>query len=153
MSRIQKLKIAEIPESAIVVLRYIDGSNVNRDHDYENDVIESTYIANHLSEMVINPCLENNNILKEMRDCGLLDDYEKGTFEFESYVAEVIKDNWRKYGWIDADLTKHGYKKGYAKVSASLTTTASSIYQMADFELSGWEIIIKDSSDILYLGS
>ncbi len=150
MSKIQKLKLANVSEDTDVRLKYNDGAFVvHSNDDFEDGVINSTYIANHLSEMVINPNLGNNHVLKEMRDAGLLDDYERGSFEFESFVAEVISENWRDYEWIETSTERHDYKRGYTEVSAVLETKAKNIYEMADFELAGWDIEIDHPLGVL----
>ena len=141
MSRIQKLKVAKVKDNTIIRLKYRDGGSVvHCSDDFESGVIEETCIANYLSEMVINPSLGNNHILQEMRSNGLLEDYARGSDEFEEYVTEVIGENWQEYGWIEVSTERYDYKRGYTEVSAVLETTAGKIFEMADFELAGWDI-------------
>ena len=150
MSRIQKLKVANVKENTIIRLKYSAGNNViHCDDDFESRVIEETFIANHLSEMAINPALGNNHVLQEMRAEGLLEDYERGSDEFEEYVAEVISENWRDYDWIDTSTERYDYKRGYTEVTAVLETKAKNIYEMADFELAGWDIEVDHPLGVL----
>ena len=96
MSKIQKLKLAKVSDDTTIRLKFADGDSVRHcNDDFEDGVIENTNIANYLAEMATNPSLGNNHVLKEMRDAGLLDPYERGSFEFEGFVAEVISENWR----------------------------------------------------------
>ena len=150
MSRIQKLKIANVKDDTTIRLKFRDGGSVIHCHDgFEEGVITGTSIANYLSEMVINPALGNNHVLQEMRAEGLLEDYERGSDEFEEYVAEVISENWRNYDWIDTSTERHDYKRGYTEVTAVLKTKAKNIYEMADFELAGWDIEVDHPLGVL----
>ncbi len=150
MSRIQKLKLAKVSDDTKVRLKYRDGGSVvHSNNNFEDTVVHGTYIANHLSEMINNPSIGNSDILKEMRDAGLLDEYERGSFEFESYVAEVIAENWRDYDWIEATTERHDHKRGHTEVSVVIETRAENIYSMADFELAGWEIEVEHHLGVL----
>jgi len=144
MSKIQKLKNANLDANTSVVLRYIDGYDVIHCHDgYEESAIGNTQIASYLGEMVINPSLKDNHIIQEMRQAGLLDDYDRGSDEFEEYVSEVISENWRDYDWIEASTEKYDHKRGYTTVSAFIGTSVGSISKMADFELANWDIEVE----------
>jgi hypothetical protein len=150
MSRIQKLKIANVNDDTTIRLKYSAGSRVIHSmDDFETGIVEETFIATHLSEMVINPSLGNNHILQEMRANNLLEDYERGSDKFEEYVAEVISQNWQDYGWIQTSTEKYDYKRGYTEVSAVLETTAEKIFKMADFELADWEIEVDHPLGVL----
>ena len=150
MSRIQKLKAANLKGDTTIRLKFSDGRGVIHCHDnFEDEVVGDSSIVNYLSEMVTNPTLSNNNILAEMRESGLLEDYERGTFEFEDFIAEVISENWREYEWIDTTTEIHDYKRGHTEVSAVLETTAKNILEMSDFELEGWEIEVDHPLGVL----
>ena len=150
MSKIQKLKLAKVSDDTTIRLKFSDGGSVRHcNDDFEDGVIENTNIANYLAEMAINPSLGNNHVLKEMRDAGLLDEYERGSFEFESYVAEVIAENWRDYDWIETSTERYDFKRGFTEVSAVVETKAQNIYEMADFELAGWDIEVDHPLGVL----
>ncbi len=141
MSKIQKLKAANLNTDTRVVLTFEDGSDVVHCHDnYENEVIGGTCIASYLSEMAINPSLGNNHVIQEMRQNGLLDDYARGSDDFEDFVSEVVSENWREYDWIEASTEKYDHKRGFTTVSTFLETTVEAVSKMADFELAGWSI-------------
>jgi hypothetical protein len=141
MSKIQKLKDAKLDDNTGVILRYEDGLDVIHCHDnYEQGAVGSTCIASYLSEMVINPSLKNNHIIQEMRESNLLDNYTRGSDEFEDFVSEVVAENWQEYGWLEASTEKYDHKRGFTTVSAFIETTVGSVSNMADFELSGWNI-------------
>ena len=141
MSKIQKLKDANLTTNTKVMLKYEDGNDVVHCHDnYEDDVIGGTCIASYLSEMAVNPSLGNNHVIQEMRENGLLDDYARGSDDFEDFVSEVVSENWREYDWIEASTEKYDHKRGFTTVSAFLETTVEAVSNMADFELAGWVI-------------
>jgi len=150
MSRIQKLKIANIEDDTTIRLTFRDGGSVIHCHDnFEEGIIAGTSITNYLSEMIINPALGNNHIIQEMRSEGLLEDYERGSDEFEEYVAEVISENWRDYDWIETSTERYDYKRGHTEVIAVVETTAKNIFEMADFELAGWDIAVDHPLGVL----
>ena len=61
MSRIQKLKEANLNPGTTVRLKYEDGSDVVHANDnYIEGVINSTYITGHLTDLVLNPLLGEN---------------------------------------------------------------------------------------------
>jgi len=141
MSKIQKLKDAKLNTNTKVILKYEDGNSVVHCHDdYEDGVVGETCIARYLSEMVVNPSLGNNHILQEMREQGLLDDYERGSDEFEDYISEVVSENWREYDWIETSTEVYDHKRGYTTVAVFLETTVGSVTQLMDFQLAGWDI-------------
>jgi len=141
MSKIQKLKDANLATNTRVMLKYEDGLDVVHCHDdYESYAVGGTCIANHLSEMAINPSLGNNHVLQEMRANGLLDDYERGSDGFEDFVSEVVAKNWQEYDWIETSTEKYDHKRGFTTVSTFLETTVGVVSEMADFELAGWNI-------------
>ena len=141
MSKIQKLKDANLNANTKVVLTFQDGSDVVHCHDnYENEVVFGTLIASYLSEMTINPSLGNNHLIQEMRENGLLDDYVRGSDDFEDFVSEVVSENWREYDWIETSTEKYDHKRGFTTVSAFLETTVGAVTELADFELAGWNI-------------
>ena len=150
MSRIQKLKIANVEDDTVIRLTYCDGADVVHCHDdFEEGVFVETSIARYLSEMVVNPALGNNHILQEMRTEGFLEDYERGSDEFEEYVEEVISEKCLDYGWIEASTEHYDHKRGYTELTAVLETTAKNIFEMADFELSGWKIEVEHPLGVL----
>lgn len=150
MSRIQKLKIANIKDDTKIRLKFSDGRGVIHCHDdFEDEVVGDSSIIHYLSEMVVNPGLSNNDILAEMRQDGLLSTYERGAFAFEDFIAEVISENWRQYDWIVTTTEIHDHKRGYTEVSAVLETTAKNILKMSDFELEGWEIEVDHPLGVL----
>ena len=152
MSRIQKLKEANLNPKTTVRLKYEDGLDVvHSNDDYIENVIKSTYITSHLADLVLNPLLGNNQVLAEMREQGLLDSYERGSFHFESFVEEVVDQNWRDYDWIEASTEAFDHKRGFTTVSTTIETTSEAVTQMADFELVGWKIEVDHPLGILEL--
>jgi len=141
MSKIQKLKDANLSTNTKVTLTYQDGDSVVHCHDdYEDTALMKTNIASYLSEMAINPSLGNNHVIQEMRANGLLEEYNRGDDDFESFVSDVVHENWREYDWIETSTEIYDHKRGFTTVSACLETTLGAVTELADFELAGWNI-------------
>ena len=141
MSRIQKIKFSEIPNDTPLSLKYVDSISVNHIEDsYEDKAIEECSFARILAEMTINPLLGNNHVLSVLRENNLLDGYERGSYEFEDYVSNVIENRWRDYDLIETTTEKTDNKRGFVTLQTKVKTTVESVLKLADFELMGWEI-------------
>ena len=89
MSRFDKLQEMNLNGESKVVLSTEDGADIIHytGEDYEGDTVRETGIATSLASLVTSKHLANTAAIEELRDEGYLDDYERGTFEFEEYVS------------------------------------------------------------------
>jgi hypothetical protein len=60
-------------------------------------------------------------ILEEMRDDGLLDEYERGDEAFTDFVAEVIGETFYEYDWIEQSTQRFDHKRGWTDLSMELS--------------------------------
>ena len=99
MSIASKLKSLKIKPDTMVTLIYSDGTNVFVHNETEiEDALAETDVVQTFSTLVTTPGLQvfngyGDNILEELRDSGHLDDYTRGSFEFEEFVSEVVAEN------------------------------------------------------------
>ena len=116
MSFYNRIKALGLEDDTNVNLVLEESCNVHHyTDDYLSDAMACTGIAHTLAEAIAEGPLykSGNNILEEMRDEGLLDDYERGSEDFTSFVAEVIEDNHWDYDWFEHETTKYDYKRGH----------------------------------------
>ena len=59
--------------------------------------------------------------LNEMRDDGLLDEYERGDEAFTDFVAEVIGETFYEYDWIEQSTQRFDHKRGWTDLSMELS--------------------------------
>ena len=64
---------------------------------------------------------KGNSILEEMRDDGLLEDYERGDEAFTDFVAEVIGESFYDYDWIEQSTQRFDHKRGWTDLSMALS--------------------------------
>ena len=64
---------------------------------------------------------KGNSVLEEMRDDGLLEDYERGDESFTEFVAEVIGESFYDYDWIEQSTQRFDHKRGWTDLSMELS--------------------------------
>ena len=96
MSFYKRIQALGLDDETNVNLVLEEGCDVHHyTDDYLSNAMAITGIAHTLAEVITEGPLykTGSDILQEMRDEGLLDDYERGSEDFTSFVAEVIEDN------------------------------------------------------------
>ena len=147
-SRFDKLREMNLDGSSKVVLSTEGGAEVFHytGEDYEGETVAETGIATDLANLVTSAHLANNSIIEELRDEGYLDDYERGSYEFEDYVASTIAENWYELGLLEVDTKHYDHKRGYTNVRAELKITLNELLS-ADKEspylFSGWDVEVE----------
>jgi hypothetical protein len=148
MPRFDKLKEMKLDGHTKITLSCEDGREVFHytGEDYEGETVRNTGMCKSVADLITSEHLRGNSLLEEIRDEGLLDDYERGTFEFESYVADAISDNWYESGCLDVSTEHYDYKRGYTNVRAELEITLDELLT-ADGEspylFSGWGVQVE----------
>jgi len=79
--------------------------------------------------------------LQILRDADLLEDYERGSGNFEEYVADAIRENFYDADLIEYSTEKYDHKRGFttltARVQAPLSEVLSKETQFTSV-FSGW---------------
>tara|TARA_R110002012_G_scaffold219822_1_gene391308 strand:- start:305 stop:772 length:468 start_codon:yes stop_codon:yes gene_type:complete len=121
MSLYEKIKALGVEDNVSVNFSYEDGANVfHFNETHIETAMGETGFAYTLAEAITSGVLyENgNSILDEMREEGLLDDYERGDEAFTDFVSEVIESEHWNFGWIEHSTEKHDHKRGFTSLSA-----------------------------------
>ena len=148
MSRFNKLQEMNLSGGSKVVLSTEDGADIIHytGEDYEGNTVRETGIATNLANLVTSKHLTNNVAIEELRNDGFLDDYERGSYEFEDYVATTIAENWYELGLLEVDTKHYDHKRGYTNVKAELEITLNELLS-ADKEspylFSGWDVEVE----------
>ena len=129
MSRFEKLREMNLDGEAKVTLSTEDGADIVHytGEDYEGETVTKTGIADSLASLAVSKHLRGNPIISELRDEGHLDDYERGSFKFEGYVATAIAENWHESGFLNVSTEHYDHKRGYTNVSAELEITLNEL--------------------------
>ena len=147
-NRFDKLRQMNFDTSSKVVVSTEDGADIVHytGEDYEGDTIRQSGIATSLANLVTSKHLVNNVAIEELRNDGFLDDYERGSYEFEDYVATAITENWYELGLLEVDTKHYDHKRGYTSVKAELKITLCELLS-ADTEspylFSGWDVEVE----------
>ena len=154
MSRFDKLREMNLAVSSKVVLSTEDGAEIVHytGEDYEGETIRESGIANSLACLVTSQHLPNNTIIEEMRGDGLLDDYERGSYEFKEYVTEAIAENGYELGLLEVDTKHYDHKRGYTNVKAELEITLGELFAAAKespYLFSGWGVAVETPMGVL----
>jgi len=148
MPRFDKLKEMNLDESSKVIISTEDGAEIVHytGEDYEGETIRESGIANSLACLVTSQHLSNNTIIEEMRGDGMLDDYERGSYEFEEYVTEAIAENGYESGFLDVSTEHYDHKRGYTSVKAELEITLGMLFaadKESPYLFSGWNVQVE----------
>ena len=148
MSRFDKLREMNLAVSSKVVLSTEDGAEIVHytGEDYEGETIRESGIANSLACLVTSQHLPNNTIIEELRGDGLLDDYERGSYEFEEYVTEAIAENGYELGLLEVDTKHYDHKRGYTNVKAEVEITLGEVLaadKASPYLFGGWTVAVE----------
>lgn len=119
-----KVLTLNFPDETQVTLNYEDGADVvHANDDYYDFVYDQTGIFDTAAAIATSPFFKNNETIEAMRDNDLLEDYERGNFDFEGYVRDTLREtNW-DHCFVDGTLEQYDYKRGFYRVNYSFTTT------------------------------
>ena len=157
MSRFDKLREMNLSGGTKVVLSTEDGADVIHytGGDYEGDTIRQTGIAGNLASLVTKRQLSNNSVITQLRDDGYLDDYDRGSFEFEEYVADTIAENGYELGLLEVDTKHYDHKRGYTNVKAELEITLGELFdadRATPYLFGGWDVEVETPMGALKVG-
>jgi hypothetical protein len=140
MGLINKLREANLSNDTTVMLRSEHSEDVIHAHDdYAYDVIMNSDLVGDLTELALHPSNRNIFILDELRKDGLLDDYERGSYEFEEYIHDTIMEEYNNYGWIETETEQYDYKRGQCTAYIEYDTTVGNLLEnLEDFNWNGW---------------
>ena len=97
---------------------------------------------------------KGNSILEEMREDGLLEDYERGDGYFTDFVAEVIGDSFYDYDWIEQSTQRFDHKRGWTDLSLSLSIPLGDLKDTEHNPLPSWDCQVRDGNgNLVTLGS
>ena len=107
-----------------VTLSYEDGVDVvHANDDYYDYAYNSTGVFQTAAALVASNAFPKNSVIEDMRDNDLLEEYERGSYEFEEFICETMREtNW-DHCFVDGTLEQYDYKRGYYRVKFNFPTT------------------------------
>lgn len=154
MSIIQKIKSLNLEGDTTVALEYSEGTDVFVHNETEVETaLAETDVVSSFAELIATPGLNASTqwggpVLESLRDEGLLDDYERGSFSFSEYITEAISDNFYEVDLVEYSTEKYDHKRGFCTLSATVNVSVDDLLSAAPF-LSGWTASVPTNAGTL----
>ena len=158
MSVANKLKSMNLPEDALVTLTYEEGTDVFVHNETEiDDAMSNTSVINEFASLIAQSKLDarnrwNGNVLEHLRAENYLDDYERGSYGFEEYLAETLSENFYDTELIDYSTEKYDHKRGFTTLTAQVEVPVSNFVEVNPI-LSGWKVSVETEDGTLTFNS
>jgi len=155
MSIYDTLRKLNLDDSAVVTLRYSEGTSVFVHNETEIETaLSETSVVDSFSELIATPGLQahdqwGNNVLEELRDNALLDEYERD-FTFAEFLNNAIRENFYDVDLIESSTEKYDYKRGFCTLTATVEVPVSNLLESAPL-LTGWEVSVRTDTGLLTL--
>lgn len=156
MSIFDTLTSMNLPNDTIVNLSYSEGTDVFVHNETEVETaLTETDVVSTFSALVATPGLNVNtvygtNVLDTLRDDGLLDSYERGSFSFSDYLTETLSDNFYDIDLIEYSTEKYDHKRGFTTLTADVQLSLENMLS-AKPTLYGWDVSVKTAAGTLTL--
>ena len=154
MSLREVLETVELVPDAVATLTHTDGTEVfHYTDDYVDGALVETTTAERLAELLALPGVTVGNahgsvdLLHEMREDGLLDDYDHD-FTFSDYLAEVLRTTHYDYYWLHTTTERYDYKRGRCDVTATVQVAIEDIIERPHI-VNGWSVTIPTTNGTL----
>ena len=158
MSVTNKLKSMNLPEDAVVTLTYEEGTDVFVHNETEiDDAMSNTSVINEFAALIAHSKLDarnrwSGNVLEHLRAENYLDDYERGSYGFEEYLAEILSENFYDTELIDYCTEKYDHKRGFTTLTAQVEVPVSNFIEVNPI-LSGWKVSVETDGGTLTFNS
>jgi len=156
MSVIDKLRNMNLDHDAEVSLSLAEGTDVFVHNETEVETaLQETDVVNTFSELIATPGLTvttqyGTNVIESLRDDGLLDDYDRGSFSFAEYLTETISDNFYDLDLIEYSTEKYDHKRGFCTLSADVRVSVKELFDISPY-LGGWDVTVQTENGTLKL--
>lgn len=127
----------DVTDDTIVTLKYEDShEGWHSTGELESEAIRETGTADMVADLITDKTLQvrtsfgDELALDALRDTDLLEEYDRGDFAFEQFIAETIRENpWEADGFVEFSTEQYDHKRGRCTVSAEFTTTIGNFKQ------------------------
>jgi hypothetical protein len=154
MSVVKRLQTLNLPEDAMVSLTYEEGTDVFVHNETEvEDAMNETDVINNFASLIANTKLDarnqwSGNIIQHLRDNDFLDEYERGTFAFEDFLADMITENFYDMDFVEHSTEKYDHKRGFCTLTAQVEVPLANFVEVNPF-ISGWKVSVETENGTL----
>lgn len=134
-----------VTDDTIVTLKYEDSHDGwHSTGELESEAVRETSTADMVAELITDKTLQvktsfgDELALEALRSTDLLEEYERGDFAFEQFIAETIRENpYDTDEFVEFSTEQYDHKRGNCTVSAEFTTTVANLKEGVD-SATGW---------------
>ena len=134
-----------VTDDTIVTLKYEDSHDGwHSTGELESEAVRETSTADMVAELITDKTLQvrtsfgDELALDALRDTDLLEEYDRGDFAFEQFIAETIRENpYDTDEFVEFSTEQYDHKRGNCTVSAEFTTTVANLKEGVD-NATGW---------------
>lgn len=154
MSVVKRLQSLNLSNDAMITLTFEEGTDVFVHNETEvEDAMNETSVIEQFASLVAQTQLDvrtkwHGNVLEHLRNEQYLDDYERGSFEFEDYLAESIRENFYDIDFIEYSTEKYDHKRGFTTLTAKVEVPLDNFVQVNPF-VSGWTVSVETENGTL----
>lgn len=136
----------KISADNIVTFTYERGADVlHYNETHIETALSETDVVERMAEVATSGLTANTPyggaILDTLREANLLEGYERGTGNFQEYVADAIRENFYDAEVIEETTQHYDHKRGFTTLSATVTAPVGDITQdLSAYQnaFSGW---------------
>ena len=154
MSVLKRLQSLEIANDAMIHLTFEEGVDVFHFNETEIETaLSETSVVSEFVSLIAQPGLDvrtrwQGNVLQHLRSEDYLEDYERGSFEFEDFLTETITENFYDVELIEYSTEKYDHKRGFTTLTAEVQIPYENFIKVRPF-VSGWSISVETENGTL----
>ena len=154
MSVVKRLQSLKLADDAMITLTYEEGTDVFVHNETEvEDAMNETDVINTFASLIANTKLDarnrwSGNVIQHLRDNDFLDEYERGSFEFEDFLAETLTENFYDTDLIEYSTEKYDHKRGFCTLTAQVEVPFANFVEVNPF-ISGWKVSVETENGTL----
>ena len=154
MSVLKRLKTLNLPEDAMITLTREEGTDVFVHNETEvEDAMNETSVISDFASLIANTKLDarnrwTGNIIQHLRDNDFLDEYERGTFGFEDFLADMLTENFYDMDFVEHSTEKYDHKRGFCTLTAQVEVPFANFVEVSPF-VSGWQVSVETENGTL----
>ena len=154
MSVLKRLQTLNLPNDAMVTLTFEEGTDVFVHNETEiDDAMSQTSVISEFASLIANTKLDarnrwSGNIIQHLRENDFLDEYERGSFAFEDFLAETLTENFYDTELIEYSTEKYDHKRGFTTLTAQVEVPFVNFMEVNPF-ISGWTVSVETDNGTL----
>ena len=154
MSVVKRLQSLNLSQDAMIHLRYEEGADVFHYNETEIETaLSETSVVSEFASLIAQSGLDvrtrwQGNVLEHLRSEDYLEEYERGSYEFEEFLANTITENFYDVELIEYSTEKYDHKRGFTTLTAEVQIPYDNFMKVAPF-ISGWSVSVETDNGTL----